>query len=530
MNEMNKTAWFLSLEKTLGRLAAVAAVVILVIFPLFVRDFYFDILTAKYQFYYISMLAVFAMALIALLICIIRDFRYEDGKNIKKVLKRFSLKKMPIYRIFAGIFLITCIISTIQSEYLYEAFWGNEGRYTGLFLLAIYVVSFLFISRFLHMKKSYLNLFLAAGMLACIFGITDYFKLNLLHFKDELALADWPVYTSTFGNINTYNAYVGMVLGCCTALFISAENKKEKIGYMICYIISSYSLITGGSDNAYLALLALYGLLPFWAFKSWKGVEKYFLLLSIFVTIIFGAGQIHIHMGDRVEILDGVFGVLIHSHLLLYAMIGVWVLTLLLYGVDIALKGNTKKVERIPVYIWTVLAAIVILSMGYVLYDANTGGHAEKYRSIQQYVHFDDDWGTQRGMIWRLALDDYKEKFTWNEKVFGYGPDTFGIMTHKWNNDETIKKTNVIYDNAHNEYLQYFVTIGPVGTASYIAILVAVCVEMAKKREKKPYVMGCFFAVICYAAQATVNLSVPIVTPFLWMFMSMGIAAGREEE
>ena len=84
MNETNKTAWFLSLEKTLGRLAAIAAVVILVIFPLFVRDFYYDILTAKYKFYYITMLAVFAIALIALIICIIRDFRYEDGKNIKK--------------------------------------------------------------------------------------------------------------------------------------------------------------------------------------------------------------------------------------------------------------------------------------------------------------------------------------------------------------------------------------------------------------------------------------------------------------
>lgn len=59
-------------------------------------------------------------------------------------------------------------------------------------------------------------------------------------------------------------------------------------------------------------------------------------------------------------------------------------------------------------YIWTVLAAVIILAVGYVLYDANAGGHADKYGSVQRYVHFDDDWGTQRGMVWRLALDDYK--------------------------------------------------------------------------------------------------------------------------
>ena len=277
-----------------------------------------------------------------------------------------------------------------------------------------------------------------------LFGITDYFKLNLFHFKDELVAADWPVYTSTFGNINTYNAYVALVIGCCGALFIDAETKKEKIWYFICYLIASYSLITGGSDNAYLALLALFGFLPFWAFRTWKGVEKYFVMLSSFATITYIAGLIHNHMGNRVEILEGVFSVVIRSRLLVFAVAGLWLLTVILYVIEAAAKERIYKLGKLPVYIWTVLAAVIILAVGYVLYDANAGGHADKYGSVQRYVHFDDDWGTQRGMVWRLALDDYKNEFTWNEKVFGYGPETFGIMTHQWNNDETIAKTTVI--------------------------------------------------------------------------------------
>ena len=485
-------------------------------------DFYFDILNAKYQFYYITMLAVLIIAFIIFVFHVIQDFRYEDGKNVKVMFRSFSIKKMPLSHSFASIFLIVCIISTLQSQYLYESFWGNEGRYTGLFLLAIYVITFLFISRFLKLKKRYLNLFLVAGMLACIFGITDYFKLNLFHFKDELVAADWSVYTSTFGNINTYNAYVALVIGCCGALFIDAETKKEKIWYFICYLIASYSLITGGSDNAYLALLALFGFLPFWAFRTWKGVEKYFVMLSSFATITYIAGLIHNHMGNRVEILEGVFSVVIRSRLLVFAVAGLWLLTVILYVIEAAAK------ERI--YIWTVLAAVIILAVGYVLYDANAGGHADKYGSVQRYVHFDDDWGTQRGMVWRLALDDYKNEFTWNEKVFGYGPETFGIMTHQWNNDETIAKTTVIYDNAHNEYLQYFVTIGPIGVLSYVGILICACIEMNRRKEKSPYVLGCFFAVLCYAVQATVNLCVPIVAPIMWMLMSVGTAQSEDEE
>ena len=314
------------------------------------------------------------------------------------------------------------------------------------------------------------------------------------------------------------------------ALFIDAETKKEKIWYFICYLIASYSLITGGSDNAYLALLALFGFLPFWAFRTWKGVEKYFVMLSSFATITYIAGLIHNHMGNRVEILEGVFSVVIRSRLLVFAVAGLWLLTVILYVIEAAAKERIYKLGKLPVYIWTVLAAVIILAVGYVLYDANAGGHADKYGSVQRYVHFDDDWGTQRGMVWRLALDDYKNEFTWNEKVFGYGPETFGIMTHQWNNDETIAKTTVIYDNAHNEYLQYFVTIGPIGVLSYVGILICACIEMNRRKEKSPYVLGCFFAVLCYAVQATVNLCVPIVAPIMWMLMSVGTAQSEDEE
>jgi O-antigen ligase len=103
-------------------------------------------------------------------------------------------------------------------------------------------------------------------------------------------------------------------------------------------------------------------------------------------------------------------------------------------------------------------------------------------------------------------------------------------MTHQWNNDETIAKTTVIYDNAHNEYLQYFVTIGPIGVLSYVGILICACIEMNRRKEKSPYVLGCFFAVLCYAVQATVNLCVPIVAPIMWMLMSVGTAQSEDEE
>ena len=127
-------------------------------------------------------------------------------------------------------------------------------------------------------------------------------------------------------------------------------------------------------------------------FRTWKGVEKYFIMLSSFATITYIAGLIHNHMGSRVEILEGVFSVVIRSRLLVFAVIGLWVLTAILYVTEAAAKERIYNIGKLPVYIWTVLAAVVILAADMCFMMTNAGGHADKYGSVQRYVHFDDDW------------------------------------------------------------------------------------------------------------------------------------------
>ena len=55
--------------------------------------------------------------------------------------KRFSaisgpenLKKQPAAYKFLILFIILASLSTILSDYKFESFWGNEGRFSGLFL------------------------------------------------------------------------------------------------------------------------------------------------------------------------------------------------------------------------------------------------------------------------------------------------------------------------------------------------------------------------------------------------------------
>ena len=87
---------------------------------------------------------------------------------------------------------------------------------------------------------------------------------------------------------------------------------------------------------------------------------------------------------------------------------------------------------------------------------------------------------------------------------------------------------NVKYDNAHNEYIQYFFTIGPVGLMAYLSALFFSIRQIAKKAAHNPYAVGLAMAVICYCTQATVNIATPLVFPFVWLFLAMGLSAGRK--
>lgn len=84
------------------------------------------------------------------------------------------------------------------------------------------------------------------------------------------------------------------------------------------------------------------------------------------------------------------------------------------------------------------------------------------------------------------------------------------------------------FDSAHNEYLQYFITIGVVGLAAYLSLLFTAIKEMIRASSKKPLLVAISFSIICYGAQAVVNISVPIVAPIMLTLLMVGVVAARE--
>ena len=126
-------------------------------------------------------------------------------------------------------------------------------------------------------------------------------------------------------------------------------------------------------------------------------------------------------------------------------------------------------------------------------------------------------------------MENYMQ-FPWCQKLFGYGLETFAILLLENNKQEMWNMGGVLYDNAHNEYLQYLITMGAAGLVAYLMFIVSSAVQMIQKSAKNPYVMAIVFALLCYWAQALVNINLPIVAPFMWSLLPMGLAAERVED
>ena len=457
-------------------------------------------------------------------------------------MKRINLKTV-FNAVDTWVFLFTMIsvVSATLSPFLYESFWGNEGRYSGAFLTILYATVYFCMSRYYCPRKLHLEAFLAAGLLMCLHGITDFFGMDILNFKAQMEPGERYLFTSTIGNINTYTACVALVMAVAGVLFAADSGKFGNIWHGICVTVSFVALVMGVSDNAYLSLAAFFGFLPLYLFRSKKGIQKFFLLLALFFSSVWWIG----YVTERYDVHYVNLGT-IYEHLLnflqTYPILWIlWLIVLCMYGIEAVLWAGRKyggeklKSFQLPepapwlARCWWIVIVLAACAVVFALYDVNVNGHTERYGGLVEYLQFSDRWGSGRGYAWRIAIEDYKE-FPIVQKIFGYGPDTFGIVTRINNLEEMVSMQGVRYDNAHNEYLQYFVTVGPLGLLTYLGIFFSTVWTVVKRELDNPLAMAALFAVICYHVQAVVNINEPISTPLMWVLLCICAARGGEKE
>ena len=518
------------------------------IFPLIYNDFYFDILQTKY--YTVLTLSII-MILALIVICgFAGGFKnFFDNMNKKGFVVWFK-EEFSIWDICIMVFWLMSALSTaFAGRFVMESITGDNGRYSGLLLISIYVIIYFTVSRMFSFGKVYFTVFLAVSIPVCLFGYTDYFNMDILGFKEKISPEQWPIFTSTIGNINTYTAVLAFYIAIAGTLFITTPFKSdngrgESIGKIVFYyvimLMNFIALTMGTSDNGYLTLAAFFGIVPFVAFRTMEGVRRFILTILTYLLGIKIIQLINISYAGKVLGISGLYD-FISDFKYLNLIIAVLALTvIIMYVLEYRKKEKRREGEallRSLRYIWLAILVIVFAAIVFMGMKINSDVTAakEKYGALADYFVFNDSWGTFRGYIWRAAVEEYM-KFPLLHKIFGSGPDTFGLYIGLLRNEEMTSVTGQFFDATHNEYIQFLFTLGPIATIAYILALILPSVEALRTRlfylrdnTMLPYLYACAIAVICYATQAVVNLNLPVVTPFLWIFLSIMVAILRDK-
>lgn len=518
------------------------------IFPLIYNDFYFDILQTKY--YTVLTLSII-MILALIVICGFAGGFKNFFENLNK--KGFVVwfkEEFSIWDICIMVFWLMSALSTaFAGRFIMESITGDKGRYSGLLLISIYVILYFTVSRMFSFGKVYFTVFLAVSIPVCLFGYTDYFNMDILGFKEKISPEQWPIFTSTIGNINTYTAVLAFYIAIAGTLFITTPFKSdngrgESIGKIVFYyvimLMNFIALTMGTSDNGYLTLAAFFGIVPFVAFRTMEGVRRFLLTIFTYLLGIKIIQLINISYAGKVLGISGLYDFISDFKYLDLVIVALAIVVIIMYVLEYRKKEKRRDNEallRSLRYIWLAILVIVFAAIVFIGMKINSDVTAakEKYGALADYFVFNDSWGTFRGYIWRAAVEEYM-KFPLLHKIFGSGPDTFGLYIGLLRNEEMTSVTGQFFDATHNEYIQFLFTLGPIATIAYILALILPSVEALRTRlfylrdnTMLPYLYACAIAVICYATQAVVNLNLPVVTPFLWIFLSIMVAILRDK-
>ena len=542
-------------------------------YPLIMHDKYFDITVTKYRAFYIA-LCIYAV-LMVLVDVLGRNVSTGHGSQssggnvdasagaahgsrfIGRLRHFMDMHNIMAMDIFMAGFVLANVMAFFMSGNKAAAYTGEEGRRCGLQFVLLTFFLYVCMARYCRIRRYVVVIFMLAGSFVGIVGICQFMGYDFLGLRDGLMQSIRNVYISTFGNIDIFASFLCVLVPVAAGAYISSAGKES----ILIRITAVIAVLTGTGaviiSNANLAYAGVGGaMIAAWIWASYRGRIREFA--DVCLVMVCGVLAISIMLGQT----DGGYSELDGLSCFVSDSRVVWIVSVVVLVVWAAIRLASK---------WTVKfrgKAALAVSVGASL----AGIVAAVIYAVHNHMgifSFEDSWGNYRGFVWRRLMEAYRD-FSVPQKLFGYGNESVkSIMTDRYY-DDMMNAVGVIYDNAHNEYLQYLITTGIFGAVSYVGLLVttggalvrtavsgAVMNEnenasgqSAGKRSKEKKtsrdsrtvrgsktgtglecllgyaedeggMIAVLFGIIGYAVQAFVNLNQSLTTPYIFLLIAM---------
>lgn len=417
---------------------------------------------------------------------------------------------VPDYCILGFIFIN--IISYILTPHKDIALYGVNGRAFGLITIIFIGISYFLITRFCKINKYIFASIMTGSSLVGIIGILNFFNVDPFGIYTNMASYHINYYISTLGHTNIYSSFFSLTLPLGITMYIKSDNKKSQIFYLVTSLISFIGLISGNSDSGYLTIGITFMLIPLIANKLIDIAKLCFWMVCAIILSRF-MGIIYTGIGCT-RLTDSLTHLLMMTN---YPLIAIIILaTILVHIIFLIKKGknNFSFLQKPLLIIYIIAIVSVILAMTYATMSNYSGPFAN-------LLVWCDTWGSNRGFIWKRGFLLFTEHYNPLQIIFGCGPDSVKPMLELHYGNEIGHGIFELYDNVHNEYLQYLLTAGITGFIAYIGLIVSTFRKHIKHTLSNVSYIAISTSVICYLVQSIVNINQAVTTPLFFIMLAL---------
>lgn len=497
------------------------------VFPLFASDAYFNIRHDKY-YLFVALTGVVLIAELLMILSVKFDSGQKDTHDVnvtgKTWYESFSFTDWAMIAL-----LLTSTLSTLFSPYeIQYSIFGTAGRNNGLLLITLYVGIYFVITR-LHYYMEYVFLaFAGVSTVVFILSVVNYHYIDPLGMYVNLDSDTVEDFISTIGNKNFLSSYICVSLPVFVTMSVHVKKKLYKAIYLASSAFGFMALMTADSDSGILGLGVFFVVFLIWYSSDISRLKYYFLNITIMLASAKFIKYLTLILKNafncKTKEIDRFQELFIESDIA-YVLIAVMaVITAVLFIID------TKKPElaiskAVPISLIVVFSAFALGIIGIIFYYSVIDTKTD-LGSLETLIRFNNKWGTHRGFMWIKSFEIFDEA-SFIQKLFGTGPDTYHYAFSPYF-AELEKYGDSSTNAAHNEYINYLITIGIAGLASYVAAVGGCIVRAVKTAKSNPISIVFVSAVICYSVQAFVNIAQPITTPLFIIFLALTESVSRK--
>ena len=484
--------------------------VMMVVYPLYVKGGYLEIGNVKYFFFRnVSLVSMGIMLLVV--ICFV--LLHGETWSIATHYRNLSVTDWFVYG-----YLVAVLLSFLFTAFREEAFWGAEGWHMGLVSQVLFGAFYFFFSRYFKWDRKILYVTLCSSGAVFLLGILNRYSVYPISM-----IGQTPTFISTLGNINWFCGYWAVICPLGILLYWNSKGCIRQAAADIYVVIAFHVGVVQGSSSAYLALLGLFLLLFGLSFRENFYMRRFLELCILFAVSCQMGRLLRLLSGFSINYENELSVMLTDTNAAIYIGVGVAVIYVLF--IQLEKKKNYQIAEHKGIGRAVFIVVAVVLIGYFVLLAVNTCMPEGIFGlSGVSFFTFNDSWASARGATWKSGLEAFGQMSPLH-KLIGVGPDCFAEYVYSvpgLAQDVYERFGDARLTNAHNEWLTVLINHGILGCVCYAGIFLSAAVRFIKKAKAEPDLYLCAAAVLVYMVHNMFSFQQILNTPFVFIILGIG--------